>query len=59
MSKLSHHDSLFKKFLGDITIARDFLKIHLPEKLRQLCDFSTLGMESGSFIEPDLRSQCS
>ncbi|WP_395971234.1 Rpn family recombination-promoting nuclease/putative transposase (plasmid) [Candidatus Arsenophonus nilaparvatae] len=59
MSKLSHHDSLFKKFLGDITIARDFLKIHLPEKLRQLCDFSTLAMESGSFIEPDLRSQCS
>ncbi|PAV02109.1 ISNCY family transposase [Arsenophonus sp. ENCA] len=56
---LSHHDSLFKKFLGDITIARDFLQIHLPEKLRQLCDFSTLAMESGSFIEPDLRSQCS
>ncbi|HGJ5883581.1 Rpn family recombination-promoting nuclease/putative transposase [Arsenophonus sp.] len=56
---LSHHDSLFKKFLGDITIARDFLQIHLPEKLRQLCDFSTLTMESGSFIEPDLRSQCS
>ncbi|PAV02819.1 ISNCY family transposase [Arsenophonus sp. ENCA] len=54
-----HHDSLFKKFLGDITIARDFLQIHLPEKLRQLCDFSTLAMESGSFIEPDLRSQCS
>lgn len=59
MSKLSHHDSLFKKFLGDITIARDFLQIHLPEKLRQLCDFSTLAMESGSFIEPDLRSPCS
>ncbi|WGL93945.1 Rpn family recombination-promoting nuclease/putative transposase [Arsenophonus nasoniae] len=56
---LSHHDALFKKFLGDITIARDFLQIHLPEKLRQLCDFSTLAMESGSFIEPDLRSQCS
>ncbi len=56
---LSHHDSLFKKFLGDITIARDFLQIHLPENLRKLCDFSTLAMESGSFIEPDLRSQCS
>lgn len=56
---LSHHDALFKKFLGDITIARDFLQIHLPEKLCQLCDFSTLAMESGSFIEPDLRSQCS
>ncbi|WGL99928.1 Rpn family recombination-promoting nuclease/putative transposase (plasmid) [Arsenophonus sp. aPb] len=56
---LSHHDSLFKKFLGDITIAKDFLEIHLPENIRKLCDFSTLAMESGSFIEPDLRSQCS
>ncbi|PAV05380.1 ISNCY family transposase [Arsenophonus sp. ENCA] len=56
---LSYHDALFKQFLGDITIARDFLQIHLPEKLRQLCDFSTLAMESGSFIEPGLRSQCS
>ncbi len=56
---LSHHDHLFKKFLGDITIARDFLEIHLPENIRQLCDFKTLAMESGSFIEPDLRSQYS
>lgn len=56
---LSHHDSLFKKFLGDITIAKDFLEIHLPENIRKLCDFSTLTMESGSFIESDLRSQCS
>ncbi|WGL99941.1 Rpn family recombination-promoting nuclease/putative transposase (plasmid) [Arsenophonus sp. aPb] len=56
---LSHHDSLFKKFLGDIAIAKDFLEIHLPENIRRLCDFSTLAMESGSFIEPDLRSQCS
>jgi len=41
---LSHHDSLFKKFLGDVTIERDFLQIHLPEKLRQLFDFSTLAL---------------
>ncbi|UBX30882.1 Rpn family recombination-promoting nuclease/putative transposase (plasmid) [Arsenophonus apicola] len=56
---LSHHDHLFKKFLGDITIARDFLEIHLPENIRKLCDFKTLAMESGSFIEPTLRSHCS
>lgn len=56
---LSHHDRLFKKFLGDITIVKDFLEIHLPENIRKLCDFSTLTMESGSFIEPDLRSQYS
>ncbi|MGG2142559.1 Rpn family recombination-promoting nuclease/putative transposase [Symbiopectobacterium sp. RP] len=58
-SSLSQHDSLFKKFLGDITVARDFLEIHLPPHLRERCDFSTLAMESGSFIEDDLRTQCS
>ncbi|WP_440864600.1 Rpn family recombination-promoting nuclease/putative transposase [Symbiopectobacterium purcellii] len=58
-SSLSQHDSLFKKFLGDIAVARDFLEIHLPPHLRERCDFSTLAMESGSFIEDDLRTQCS
>lgn len=46
---LSQHDHVVKKILGDIKIARDFLEIHLPENIRQLCDFSTLAMESGSF----------
>jgi predicted transposase/invertase (TIGR01784 family) len=59
MSISSAHDAIFKKFLGDITVARDFLQIHLPENIRGRCDFDTLKMESGSFIEPDLRSQCS
>ncbi|MBG6243572.1 MAG: Rpn family recombination-promoting nuclease/putative transposase [Candidatus Symbiopectobacterium sp. Dall1.0] len=58
-SSLSQHDSLFKKFLGDIAVARDFLEVHLPPHLRERCDFSTLTMESGSFIEDDLRTQCS
>ncbi|HGJ5881783.1 Rpn family recombination-promoting nuclease/putative transposase [Arsenophonus sp.] len=58
-ASLSQHDSLFKKFLGDIAVARDFLEVHLPPHLRERCDFSTLTMESGSFIEDDLRTQCS
>ncbi|WP_425393802.1 Rpn family recombination-promoting nuclease/putative transposase [Candidatus Arsenophonus triatominarum] len=33
-SSLSQHDSLFKKFLGDIAVARNFLQIHLPPHLR-------------------------
>src|SRR5476649_1086997 len=49
------HDALFKKFLGDINIARDFLDIHLPASLRERCDFSTLAIEYASFIEHDLR----
>ncbi len=58
-SSLSQHDSLFKKFLGYIAVAQDFLEVHLLPHLRERCDFSTLSMESGSFIEDDLRTQCS
>ena len=53
------HDALFKKFLGHPETARDFLDIHLPRPLRDLCDLSTLRLESGSFIEPALRPACS
>lgn len=57
-SQLSYHDHFFKKFLGDIAVARDFLELHLPPNLRKCCDFNTLAMESGSFVEDDLKSQC-
>ncbi len=58
-TSLSHHDHVFKKFLGDIAVARDFLEIHLPPHLRKRCDFSTLAMASGSFIDDNLKGQCS
>lgn len=50
------HDALFKTFLTHPETARDFLQIHLPESLRMQCDLSTLQLESGSFIEDDLRA---
>lgn len=56
---VSKHDSLFKKFLGDLAVARYFLEVHLPSQLSEHCDFTTLAMASGSFIEEDLRTQCS
>ncbi|MGX9236954.1 Rpn family recombination-promoting nuclease/putative transposase [Pantoea ananatis] len=49
------HDALFRQFLTQPDIARDFMAIHLPEPLRALCDLSTLKLESGSFFEDDLR----
>ncbi|MEA9390732.1 Rpn family recombination-promoting nuclease/putative transposase [Acerihabitans sp. TG2] len=55
-NSLSHHDALFKKFLGNIAVARDFLDIHLPASLRERCDLSTLAMESSTFIKDNLRS---
>ncbi|WP_380184571.1 Rpn family recombination-promoting nuclease/putative transposase [Kalamiella sp. sgz302252] len=48
------HDGLFKAFLTDPATARDFLTFHLPARLLETCDLSTLQLESGSFIEEDL-----
>jgi conserved hypothetical protein (putative transposase or invertase) len=50
------HDALFKQFLTHPETARDFLDVHLPPALRQACDLSTLRLESGSFVEDDLRA---
>ncbi|WP_179364349.1 Rpn family recombination-promoting nuclease/putative transposase, partial [Escherichia coli] len=49
------HDAVFKQFLMHAEIARDFLEIHLPVELRELCDLNTLHLESGSFIEESLK----
>ena len=49
------HDALFKQFLTHPETAKDLLDIHLPTELREMCDLSTLKLESGSFIEESLR----
>ncbi len=49
------HDALFRQFLTEPDVARDFMAIHLPQALRALCDLTTLKLESGSFVEDDLR----
>lgn len=50
------HDGIFKTFLTHLETAQDFLDIHLPPALRQVCDLNTLHLESGSFIEENLRT---
>ncbi|WP_349886710.1 Rpn family recombination-promoting nuclease/putative transposase [Pantoea ananatis] len=49
------HDATFRQFLTQPEIARDFMELHLPAELRAVCDLSTLKLESGSFVEEDLR----
>ncbi|EON6526800.1 Rpn family recombination-promoting nuclease/putative transposase [Salmonella enterica subsp. enterica serovar Salford] len=49
------HDAAFRQFLAQPEIARDFMELHLPAELRAICDLSTLKLESGSFVEDDLR----
>ena len=49
------HDGLFKAFLSKPDTAKDMLETHLPAHLQTLCDLSTLKLESGTFLEDDLR----
>lgn len=49
------HDLAFKQFLTHPDTARDFMLLHLPAELQAICDLSTLKLESGSFVEDDLR----
>ncbi|MGL4861472.1 MAG: Rpn family recombination-promoting nuclease/putative transposase [Enterobacteriaceae bacterium] len=49
------HDTIFRKYLAQPEVARDFMELHLPSNLRALCDLTTLKLESGSFIEDNLR----
>lgn len=52
---LTPHDATFRQFLTQPNVARDFMQLHLPAELRAICDLSTLKLESGSFVEDDLR----
>lgn len=52
----SPHDAVFKAFLTHPETARDFLQLHLPSNLLKVCNLDTLKLESGSFIEDDLRA---
>lgn len=53
------HDKVFKTFLNDVQTARDFLSIYLPKRLLQLCDLTTLHLETNSFLDPELRAHYS
>lgn len=53
------HDAVFKQFLTDPEVAKDFMAQHLPEAVRAVCDFKTLRLEPGSFIEENLRASYS
>ncbi|EBK1009315.1 Rpn family recombination-promoting nuclease/putative transposase [Salmonella enterica] len=51
------HDPLFKLFLREPETARDFLEAHLPEDIRSLVHLGTLKLESGSYVDEQLKEQ--
>ncbi|HGJ5065148.1 TPA: Rpn family recombination-promoting nuclease/putative transposase [Salmonella enterica subsp. enterica serovar Muenchen] len=55
MSSKRGHDPLFKLFLREPVTARDFLEAHLPEDIRSLVHLDTLRLESGSYVDEELK----
>lgn len=53
------HDAVFRQMLTQREVARDFLQIHLPKIFLNICEMDSLKLESGSFIEDDLRTSYS
>lgn len=53
------HDALFRRFLTHAETAREFLEIYLPPALQAVCNLSTLKLESGSFVEENLKAHIS
>lgn len=56
---ISSYDSAFKRFMMNVSNAKDFFFVHLPEELKSHCDFLTLQLQNSSFIDIKLRSRMS
>ncbi|WP_334472466.1 Rpn family recombination-promoting nuclease/putative transposase [Arsenophonus sp. PmNCSU2021_1] len=50
------HDSVFKQFLSEKETAKDFFDIWLPDEIKSLCDLDSLKVESGSFIDSEMKN---
>ncbi|CAG9413572.1 Rpn family recombination-promoting nuclease/putative transposase [Providencia alcalifaciens] len=58
-SIVAPHDSTFKGFMSKVDNARDFFEVHLPHRIKHLCNFDTLKLASASFVDKTLRSRFS
>ncbi|HGJ5863037.1 Rpn family recombination-promoting nuclease/putative transposase [Arsenophonus nasoniae] len=50
------HDAVFKQFLSEKETAKDFFDIWLPDEIKALCDLESLKIESGSFIDSEMKN---
>ncbi|WP_026823688.1 Rpn family recombination-promoting nuclease/putative transposase [Arsenophonus nasoniae] len=50
------HDAVFRQFLSEKATAKDFFDIWLPDEIKLLCDLDSLKVESGSFIDSEMKN---
>lgn len=55
----SPHDSFFKRLLGDLAVAVDFMECYLPPEILARLDLDTLRLEPESYVDPELRNHFS
>ena len=54
--KIHHvHDGFFRVAMSDLSVAKDLLKAHLPEKLVQQIDWDTLEITNKSYVDKHLK----
>ncbi|ASX26903.1 Rpn family recombination-promoting nuclease/putative transposase [Candidatus Williamhamiltonella defendens] len=50
------HDAVFRQCLHEKETAQDFFEIWLPDEIKALCDFKTMKIESGSFVDEEMKA---
>lgn len=50
------HDAVFRQFLSEKETAKDFFDIWLPDEINSLCDLDSLKVESGSFVDNEMKN---
>lgn len=50
------HDAVFRQFLQEKETAKEFFEIWLPEEIKSICNLETIRVESGSFIDEDMKN---
>ena len=50
------HDKFFRSSMAIPAVAKDFLQAHLPVRIREVMDITTLKLEKESFVEEDLKN---
>lgn len=53
--KIKKHDPLVKKFLTDLSAAREFVEIHLPPEIRDKCDLPSIEVVPSLYVEDNLK----
>jgi predicted transposase/invertase (TIGR01784 family) len=56
-NKLSSHDHYIRQIMTNPKVAHEFFETHLPERIKEIVDLSTLELQKESYLDDKLRLQ--